>query len=143
MGDRSERRAGERRSLSGLIQQTEVPMLKPRRRDGTPEPRFACGAGRHFRHQPRHPGVAWWTTTGMAYVAIRLGHVSQHKEWVLRSYVVTFTFVTTRALAELGILPSLGRDPFATLVWLSWSMPLLATEVIVQGRKVIARRGAV
>jgi hypothetical protein len=88
-------------------------------------------------------GVAWWTTTGMAYVAIRLGHVSQHKEWVLRSYVVTFTFVTTRALAELGILPSLGRDPFATLVWLSWSMPLLATEVIVQGRKVIARRGAV
>lgn len=88
-------------------------------------------------------GVAWWTTTGMAYVAIRFGDVSQHKEWVLRSYVVTFTFVTTRALAELGILPSLGRDPFATLVWLSWSMPLLATEVIVQGRKVMARRGAV
>ncbi|HKE83854.1 MAG TPA: DUF2306 domain-containing protein [Vicinamibacterales bacterium] len=88
-------------------------------------------------------GVAWWTTTGMAYLAIRLGHVSQHKEWVLRSYVVTFTFVTTRALAEFGILPSLGRDPFATLVWLSWSMPLLATEVILQGRKVITRRGAV
>ena len=58
----------------------------------------------------------------MAYVAIRLGHVSQHKEWVLRSYVVTFTFVTTRTLAELGILPSLGRDPYATLVWLCWSM---------------------
>ena len=88
-------------------------------------------------------GVAWWTTTGMAYLAIRLGHVSQHKEWVVRSYVVTFTFVTTRALAELGILPSLGPDPFATLVWLSWSMPLLAMEVILQGRKVIARRSAV
>ena len=84
-------------------------------------------------------GVAWWTTTGMAYLAIRLGHVSQHKEWVTRSYVVTFTFVTTRALAELGILPSLGHDPFATLVWLSWSMPLLATEVILQGRKVLTR----
>jgi hypothetical protein len=26
-----------------------------------------------------------------------------------------------------------------TLVWLSWSMPLLATEVIFQGRKIIAR----
>jgi len=88
-------------------------------------------------------GVAWWTTTGMAYFAIRRGHVSQHKEWVIRSYVVTFTFVTTRALAELGALPSLGRDPFATLVWLSWSMPLLGVEVILQGRKMIARRGAV
>ena len=84
-------------------------------------------------------GVAWWTTTGMAYVAIRLGHVTQHKDWVLRSYVVTFTFVTTRTLADLGILPSLGRDPFATLVWLSWSMCLLATEVILQGRKLMAR----
>jgi hypothetical protein len=88
-------------------------------------------------------GVAWWTTTGMAYVAIRLGQVRQHKDWVLRSYVVTFTFVTTRTLADLGILPSLGRDPFATLVWLCWSMSLLATEVILQGRKVIARGGAV
>ncbi|HEY1305578.1 MAG TPA: DUF2306 domain-containing protein [Vicinamibacterales bacterium] len=88
-------------------------------------------------------GVAWWTTTGMAYVAIRLGQVRQHKDWVLRSYVVTFTFVTTRTLAELGILPSLGRDPFATLVWLCWSMSLLATEVILQGRKVIAPGGAV
>ena len=79
----------------------------------------------------------------MAYVAIRLGHVRQHKDWVLRSYVVTFTFVTTRTLAELGILPSLGGDPFATLVWLCWSMSLLATEVILQGRKVIAPGGAV
>ena len=81
-------------------------------------------------------GVAWWTTTGMAYVTIRLGHIGQHQEWVIRSYVVTFTFVTTRTLAELGILPSLGRDPFATLVWLCWSMPLLATEVIFQARKI-------
>jgi hypothetical protein len=88
-------------------------------------------------------GVVWWMTTGMAYLAIRLGHVSQHNEWVLRSYVVTFTFVTTRTLAELGILPSLGRDPFATLVWLSWSMSLLATEVILQGRKLMASRGVV
>ena len=84
-------------------------------------------------------GVAWWTTTGMAYLAIRLGQVGQHKEWVVRSYVVTFTFVTTRWLAELGVLPSLGRDPFATLIWLSWSMSLLAAEVILQGRKMMAR----
>ena len=87
-------------------------------------------------------GVAWWTTTGMAYAAIRRGHVRQHKDWVLRSYVVTFTFVTTRTLAEFGILPSLGADPFATLVWLCWSMSLLATEVILQGRKVMALGGA-
>jgi hypothetical protein len=88
-------------------------------------------------------GVAWWTTTGMAYFAIRRGHVSQHKEWVIRSYVVTFTFVTTRALAEFGVLPSLGPDTFTTLVWLGWSLPLLALEAILQGRKMMTRGSAV
>jgi predicted membrane protein DUF2306 len=98
-----------------------------------------AGQGAAFGISLSALGVAWWTTTGMAYLAIRQGHVSQHKEWVIRSYVVTFTFVTTRALADVGVLSSLGPDPFATLVWLSWSMPLLATEVILQGRKVMAR----
>ena len=88
-------------------------------------------------------GVAWWTTTAMAFLAIRRGQVSQHREWVIRSYVVTFTFVTFRWLAALGILQSLGREPAATLVWLSWSMPLLAAEAILQGRKVVALRSAV
>jgi hypothetical protein len=97
-----------------------------------------AGQGATFAISLGTLGVVWWSTTGMAYVAIRLGHVSQHKEWVFRSYVATFTFVTTRTPAELGILPSLGRDPFATLVWLSWSMPLFATEVILQGRKMMA-----
>jgi hypothetical protein len=98
-----------------------------------------AGQGAAFGISLSALGVAWWTTTGMAYFAIRQGHVSQHKEWVIRSYVVTFTFATTRALADLGVLSSLGPDPFATLVWLSWSMPLLAMEVILQGRKVMAR----
>lgn len=88
-------------------------------------------------------GVAWWTTTGMAYVAIRRGHVSQHKEWVMRSYVVTFTFVTTRTLADFGVLSSLGPDTFTTLVWLGWSVPLLALEAILQGRKMMTREIAV
>jgi hypothetical protein len=102
-----------------------------------------AGQGAAFSISLGALGVAWWTTTGLAYFAIRQGHLSQHKEWVIRSYVVTFTFVTTRTLAEFGVLPSLGRDPFATLVWLCWSMSLLLTEVVLQGRKVMARRGAV
>lgn len=53
------------------------------------------------------------------------------------------TFVTFRWLAALGIIQSLGREPAATLVWLSWSMPLLAAEAILQGRKVVALRSAV
>jgi uncharacterized membrane protein YozB (DUF420 family) len=79
----------------------------------------------------------------MAYLAIRRRQVSQHKEWMIRSYVVTFTFVTFRLWMELGALQILGQESAATLVWLSWSMPLLATEVVLQGRKVMRRSEAV
>jgi hypothetical protein len=41
-------------------------------------------------------GVAWWVTTGLAYLAIQRGEIQQHKAWVVRSYIVTFAFVTFR-----------------------------------------------
>jgi uncharacterized membrane protein YfcA len=41
--------------------------------------------------------VAWVTTTTLAYAAIRKGLIDQHREWTIRSYVVTFAFVTFRA----------------------------------------------
>ena len=42
-------------------------------------------------------GVAWLTTTGLAYVAVKKYLIDQHREWMIRSYVVTFAFVTFRA----------------------------------------------
>src|SRR5689334_9583150 len=43
-------------------------------------------------------GVAWVTTTSMAFLAIRRSLIDQHKEWMIRSYVVTIGFVTFRAV---------------------------------------------
>ena len=40
--------------------------------------------------------VAWLTTTLMAFVAIRRKNLEQHRQWMVRSYVVTFAFVTFR-----------------------------------------------
>jgi len=57
----------------------------------------------------------------------------------VRSYVVTFAFVTFRLLwaafraAELGTLP----EQLAAASWLCWSGPLLLTEAILQGRKIV------
>ena len=35
-------------------------------------------------------------TTGLAFAAIRSSLVEQRREWMIRSYVVTFAFVTFR-----------------------------------------------
>lgn len=79
-------------------------------------------------------GFAWIVTATMAYVSIRRKRIQQHKEWMIRSYVVTFAFVTFRFLNELPVLRELGnfveRGP--TEIWISWAIPLLVTEVILQ-----------
>jgi uncharacterized membrane protein len=80
--------------------------------------------------------VAWVTTTSLAYVAIRKGLIDQHREWTIRSYVVTFAFVTFR-VGQVA-MTSRGIDPptaLGVMGWACWAVPLLATEAVIQGRK--------
>lgn len=57
--------------------------------------------------------LAWISTTSLAFVAIRRGLVDEHREWMIRSYVVTFAFVTFRigqiAMVGAGV-PILTRS---------------------------------
>jgi hypothetical protein len=84
--------------------------------------------------------IAWLTTTGMAFLAIKRHLIQQHKEWMIRSYVVTFGFVIFRvgvvALAALGIGSELEQAE--VMSWAAWSLPLVANELILQGRKILA-----
>ena len=77
---------------------------------------------------------AWATTTLMAYYAVRQRQISIHKEWMIRSYVVTFSFVTFRVLNDfppmMNWLPEADRSN--TYIWACWAIPLLITEVILQ-----------
>ncbi len=84
--------------------------------------------------------TAWVTTTAMAYLAIRKSLVEQHKEWMIRSYVLTFAFVVFRLLQPM--LGNVGTitEQLAAAGWLSWTMPLLATELVLQGRKIVRVR---
>jgi uncharacterized membrane protein len=86
--------------------------------------------------------LAWVTTTGMAFVAIRRRHIAQHKQWMVRSYVVTFAFVTFRLLDEsMGAHHIMSNEERANvLAWACWAVPLLVTEVVLQSRAVFATR---
>ena len=87
-------------------------------------------------------GVAWVTTTALAFLAIKRSLIDQHKEWMIRSYVVTFAFVTFRAvrtsLGAAGVGTRSEEAAFAA--WACWAVPLLFTELIIQGRKILAVR---
>jgi hypothetical protein len=83
--------------------------------------------------------TAWLATTTMAFLAIKRHLIEQHKEWMIRSYVVTFAFVFFRIGAAVGVAiePASELAQVQTLAWAAWAIPLVATEVILQGRKIL------
>ena len=86
--------------------------------------------------------VAWVTTTSLAYLAIKRSLTEQHKEWMIRSYVVTFAFVTFRVIQPALQAAQIGTplEQLAVTAWACWAVPLLITELVIQGRKVLAVR---
>ncbi len=85
--------------------------------------------------------MAWITTTTLAFVAIRKGLTDQHKDWTIRSYVVTFAFVTFRAFdAPLEKWGMPQQQAIGMMAWACWAVPLLMTEAILQARKISAVR---
>ncbi len=80
---------------------------------------------------------AWFCTAAMAFISIKRRRIQQHKEWMIRSYVVTFAFVIFRWLAAMPSIIELGsfveRGP--TLIWISWAIPLFVTEIVLQWNK--------
>jgi uncharacterized membrane protein YozB (DUF420 family) len=84
--------------------------------------------------------IGWLLTTGIAWAAILRGRVAMHKEWMVRSYLVTFAFVTFRVLTDdlPSVTARLGGSPddaLANVTWLSWLVPLAVYEVILQSRR--------
>jgi uncharacterized membrane protein len=84
--------------------------------------------------------VAWMVTTFMAVVAIRRRDVRQHREWMMRSYAVTFAFVTFRfgvdLLTSQGVA---GNDAQGIMAWACWAVPLLLLEPVLQLRNLRGR----
>ena len=78
--------------------------------------------------------AAWLVTIFMAYRAIRLRRVQRHREWMIRSYLVTFGFVSfrfindTMAAAEMGTF--VERAP--SIVYLVLFIPLTIAGLVFE-----------
>jgi len=83
-------------------------------------------------------GLFWLAAAAMAYYAIRLRNIPQHKEWMIRTYVLACNgIVGDRILANIPILVRrIGIDAVNDLSgWLLWAAPLMIAEVIIQYRR--------
>jgi uncharacterized membrane protein len=82
--------------------------------------------------------IAWFITSAMAFWAIKKGNISQHREWMIRSYTVTFGFTSFRLFFYiLPAISSLTVDEIGPIMsWACWAVPLLFTEIFIQGVKI-------
>ena len=83
-------------------------------------------------------GIASLITTLTAYWMIKKKKYEQHREWMVRSYVVTLGFATFRLFTDIfnGTLMHVNRHEMANIMsWACWSVPLLITEFFLQVNK--------
>jgi uncharacterized membrane protein len=81
--------------------------------------------------------IAWWASIGMALVAVKNRRIDAHREWMIRSYIVTFSFASFRYLVGLPVFAGLGAGREASVLWLSWVVPMMAFELYNQWRRVV------
>jgi uncharacterized membrane protein YozB (DUF420 family) len=77
-------------------------------------------------------GIAWFTTTVMGYRSISRGDVIGHRAWMIRSFLVTFGFVTLRVIVAIiaGFALMTEDDASSPAAWLCWVVPLAVFEII-------------
>jgi hypothetical protein len=76
-------------------------------------------------------GLAWLFTGTMGFIAIRRKRLQIHRRWMVRNYIITFAFVTFRAMLMIPGVMALAPPAviIPTLLWLSWVVPILAYEM--------------
>jgi len=83
-------------------------------------------------------GFAWASSGIMAYISVKNKKIDLHKDWMIRSYVITLAFLTFRFVEDILMSLEIGtREEVLTLVsWASWAIPLFIAEMVIQGARI-------
>jgi predicted membrane protein DUF2306 len=79
--------------------------------------------------------ILWVVTGSAALLAARNRNFELHRQWVIRSYAITFIFIVTRVLMAI---PALARQGFAALVPLLWILNIAALLIAQLGMNWLA-----
>lgn len=75
--------------------------------------------------------AAWLFATGFAFVMVKKRKLKLHKEWMVRSYLLTFAFVMSALLLKIPFIQQLGsfEEISPSLFWFGWAVPLFIYDV--------------
>ncbi|WP_213803105.1 DUF2306 domain-containing protein [Granulicella sp. dw_53] len=103
----------------------------------------------NHRHDPRaiHFVAAtavqsgtWMITTAAAFLTARNGYFRQHREWMIRSYAVTLTFVATRVLQPIPAWNRHSEAGFAMEIIVITFMAVLLPDIALHWHELTSSR---
>lgn len=78
--------------------------------------------------------IIWLSTTILGYKSIRNKKIEEHRNWMIRSYALTFAAVTLRLwlpILEVIEQPN-GIDSYTVVAWLCWLPNLMFAEFLIR-----------
>jgi len=103
---------------------------------------IALAAGRPGLPGTSMQAAAWMVCTTAAFITARNRHIVQHRRWMVRSYAVTFTFVSSRVLNLWPRYWSHLGDSFAAVGVIAFTLAsLLIVELGLDWHELTTRRG--
>ncbi len=102
---------------------------------------IALAAGRPGLPGTSMQAAAWIVCTTAAFVTARNRQIAQHRQWMVRSYAVTFTFVSSRVLNLWPPYWSHLGDVFAAVGVIAFTLvSLLVVDIGLNWRELTTRR---
>jgi uncharacterized membrane protein len=102
---------------------------------------IALAAGRPGLPGTSMQAAAWMVCTAAAFITARNRQITVHRQWMARSYAVTFTFVSSRALNLWPRYWSHLGDVFAAVGVIAFTLAsLLIVDLGLNWRELTTRR---
>ena len=76
--------------------------------------------------------LGWLIAAWMGWRAIRNRRIPAHRDWMIRSFVLAWSFVFCRLASRVPEIGGLGGGE--AFIWLSWIAPLMICEIVLQWR---------
>lgn len=102
---------------------------------------LAIGWGRPLFPGTVAQGGTWIVVTTAAWVLARNGQIAAHRQWMARSYAVTFTFVSLRILSIWPAYWNLAEPVSVYVITATTLASVLVADLIMNWRELRTRRG--
>ncbi|MDP9171768.1 MAG: DUF2306 domain-containing protein [Acidobacteriota bacterium] len=94
---------------------------------------------------PLFPGTivqsgAWIVTTLAALLTARNRHILQHRQWMVRSYAVTFTFILLRVLNPWPAWSNMNESAFTLAICIATLLAVFVPDIAFSWREITHRR---